>query len=156
MRGLLAIMVMLVAGCGSSPEPAAKTETPPAPAPAPVKDLTGLLPSAGRVSARVVPDHLLDQPKMPGGTLGDYAAGSRKYQLFIIETDNAQDAALLLLDMKGALQNPEYLPNFGGYFGTMGTQPVFGFAKLQYLAGVVGLSQKDADPLARTLAARLR
>jgi hypothetical protein len=156
MRGLLAIAVMLLAGCGSSPEPAAKNETPPATAPAPVKDLTGLLPSAGRVSARVVPDHLLDQPKMPGGTLGDYAQGSRKYQLFIIETDNVQDAALLLLDMKSALQNAEYLPNFGGYFGSMGTQPVFVFAKLRYLAGVAGLSQKDADTVARTLAARLR
>ena len=93
---------------------------------------------------------------MPGGTLGDYAQGSRKYQLFIIETDNVQDAALLLLDMKSALQNAEYLPNFGGYFGSMGTQPVFVFAKLRYLAGVAGLSQKDADTVARTLAARLR
>ncbi|MGD1071579.1 MAG: hypothetical protein ABSB15_15680 [Bryobacteraceae bacterium] len=156
MRALLPIAALILAGCGSSPEPAAKTEAPPATAPAPVKDLTSLLPAAGRVGAKVVPDHLLDQPKMPGGTLGDYTVGNKKYQLFIIESDNAQDAALIMLDMKSALQNPEYLPNFGGYFGTLGTQPAFVFAKLQYLAGVVGLSQKDAEPIARTLAARLR
>jgi hypothetical protein len=157
MRLLLPIAVMILAGCGSSPQPAARTtEAPPATAPAPVKDLTSLLPSAGRVSARVVPDHILDEPKLPGGSLGDYAVGGRKYQLFIVESDNAQNAALTLLDIKGALQNPEYLPNFGGYFGTHGTQPVFVFAKLQYLAGVAGLPQKDAEPIARTLAARLR
>jgi hypothetical protein len=153
---MLPIAALILAGCGSSPEPAARTETPAAPTPAPVKDLTELLPSKGRVGARVVPDHLLDQPKMPGGTLGDYAEGRGKYQLFIVETDTAQNAALLLLDMKSGLQNPEYLPNFGGYSGTLGTQPVFVFAKLRYLAGVAGLSPKDADPVARTLAARLR
>ena len=163
MRALWAIAVLILAGCGSTPEPSAKTaEAPPATAPAPVtanapvKDLTGLLPSAGRVGAKVVPDHILDEPKLPGGTLGEYAVGSKQYQLFIVESDNAQNAALMLLDMKGALQSPEYLPNFGGYFGTHGTQPVFVFAKLQYLAGVAGLSQKDAEPIARILAARLR
>jgi hypothetical protein len=157
MRVLFPIVVLILAGCGSSPQPAVKTtEAPPATAPAPVKDLTSLLPSAGRVSAKVVPDHILDEPKLPGGTLGEYAVGSRKYQLFIVESDNAQNAALMMLDMKGALQNPEYLPNFGGYFGTHGTQPVFVFAKLQYLAGVAGLPQKDAEPIARTLASRLR
>jgi hypothetical protein len=159
MRALLPVMAtiaMVLAGCGSSPETPAKTEASPSPAPASVRDLTGLLPPAGRVSARVVPDHLLDQPKMPGGTLGDYAAGGRKYQLFIIETDTNQSAALLLFDMKTVLQNPEYLPNMGGYFGTLPTQPVFVFAKLRYLAGVVGLPESQADPFARTLAARLR
>ena len=157
MRVPLPLAMMILTGCGSSPEPAARTtEAPSATAPAPVKDLASLLPSAGRVSAKVVPDHILDEPKLPGGTLGEYAAGSGKYQLFVVESDNAQNAALMLLDMKGALRNPEYLPNFGGYFGVHGTQPVFVFAKLQYLAGVAGLPQKDAEPIARTLAVRLR
>jgi hypothetical protein len=159
MRALLcamAALAMIVAGCGSSPEAPAKTEPRPAALPVPPRDLTGLLPQAGRVSARVVPDHLLDQPAMPGGTLGDYAAGSRKYQLFIIETDTSQNAALLLVDMKTALQNPVYLAHMGGYFGTAGARPIFVFAKLRYLAGVVGLPQKEADPIARALAARLR
>ena len=156
MRVLLPIVVLILAGCGSAPEPAVKTtEAPPATAP-PVKDLTGLLPSLGRVSAKVVPDHILDEPKLPGGSLGEYAVGSKRYRLFVVESDNAQNAALMLLDMKSALQNPEYLPNFGGYFGSHGTQPVFVFAKLQYLAGVAGLPQQDAEPIARTLAARLR
>lgn len=156
MRALLPFALAILAGCGSSPEPAARTEVPPATALAPAKDLTGLLPYAGQVSAKVVPDHIFDEPKLPGGTVGDYAVGSRKYQLIVVGSDNAQDAALLLLDIKGTLRNPEYLPNFGGYFGTLGTQPVFVFAKLQYVAGVVGLPQKDAEPIARILAARLR
>lgn len=153
---VMATMAMILAGCGSSPEAPAKREPRPAPIPAPVRDLTGLLPPAGRVSVRVVQDHLLDQPKMPGGTLGDYALKGKKYQLFIIETDTNQDAALLLFDMKTALQNPQYLPNMGGYFGTSGGKPIFAFAKLRYLAGVVGLPETEADPIARTLAARLR
>jgi hypothetical protein len=152
----IAAITILLAGCGSSPQAPTKPERQPAPVPAPVRDLTGLLPPAGRISAEVVPDHLLGQPAMPGGTLGQYAAGGRKYQLFIIETDTAQSAALLLVDMKGALQNPAYLPNMGGYFGTAGSKPIFVFAKLRYLAGVAGLPEKEADPIARTLAARLR
>src|SRR5437868_14833918 len=104
----IAAIAIILAGCGSSPQAPPKTEPQPAPVPAPVRDLTRLLPPAGRISAEVVPDHLLGQPAMPGGTLGQYAAGGKKYQLFIIETDTAQSAALLLVDMKSALQNPAY------------------------------------------------
>ena len=106
MRALLAMALTVLAGCGSSPEPAAQPAAPPAAAPARVKDLTGLLPPAGQVSAKVVPDHILGEPKMPGGTVGDYAVGNKKYQLFIVESDNAQNAALMLLDMKGVLKIP--------------------------------------------------
>jgi len=145
---------LILAACSTAPPPpAAKTEPP---APPPVKDLSSLLPATGRTAARVVPNHLLDQDKMPGGTLADYEAGKKKYQLFVVETANNEDAALLLIDMKHALKDPEYLPNFGGYFGSGGTRPVFVFAKLQYLAGVTGLSKEDADPIARILAARLK
>ena len=107
-------------------------------------------------NARVVPDHLLDIPKLPGGTLGDYQAHGKKYQLFIIETASNQDAALLLLEMKNVLASPEYISYMGGYYGKEAAGPIYAFAKLQYLAGVVGLAQHDADPIARQLAARLR
>jgi len=154
-RLVLALAAFSLAGCATAPEPAAA----PAPLP-PVRDLTALLPAEGRMAASVVPDHLLGQPKMPGGTVGDYQTGGKKYQLFVIEADSVQAAAFLLVDMKSALQNPEYIAHmggyFGGYFGTGATGPVYVFAKLRYLAGVAGLSQDEADPIARVLAARLK
>ena len=128
--------------------------TPPA-----VKDDTALLLPLNRTAARVIPDHLLGKTALPGGTIGDYEEHGRKYQLFIIETESAQDAAILLLDLKVSLTDPAYLANMGGYFGTdAGTPagtPIYVFAKLKYLAGVVGLPKNLADPIARQLAARL-
>jgi len=144
-------------GCGSSSPSAAKTEEAARPkdeAP-PVKDNTGLLPAAGRVSATVVPNHLLEIPALPGGTIGDYKVGKKKYQLFIIEADSNQKAAFMDTDLRDALKNPEYIAYMGGYFGEHNGTPVYGFAKLQYLAGVVGLPKDEADPIARQLAARL-
>jgi len=154
MRCVLAVALLILLGCSSAPEPAAKTESPPAAAS--VRDLSGLLPAAGLIGAKVVSDHLLDQPKMPGGTVGEYNVRGKKYQLFIIDAENGQKAAFLLVDMKSALKDPEYLSHMGGYFGSDGMKPVFVFAKLQYLAGVVGLPKDEADPIARVLAARLR
>src|SRR6185437_11141024 len=151
------IFALNTIGCGSSSPPAAKTKQAPTPtqeAP-PVKDNTGLLPATGRLSAQVVPNHLLDIPALPGGTIGDYKVGKKKYQLFIIEADSNQKAAFMDTDLRDALKNPEYIAYMGGYFGEHNGTPVYGFAKLQYLAGVVGLPKDEADPIARQLAARL-
>jgi len=153
MRVLLcAALALTMLACGGAADKAPPAEAPPAPA----KDLTSILPADGRVATRVVPNHILDQAKMPGGTLGDYESKGKKYQLFVIDADTNQQAAFLLLDLKGALQSPEYISYMGGYFGSDGKQPVYAFAKLHYLAGVVGLSKDDADPIARVLAVRLR
>lgn len=89
------------------------------------------------------------------GTIGEYYANGSKYQLFIIETDSAQDAAILLLDLKATLKDPAYIAYMGGYFGTDAGGGVYVFAKAKYLAGVVGLDEATADPIARQLAARL-
>ncbi len=158
MRSILLLFAIALAfnvtGCGSSSPPPAtakKEEAPP-----PVKDDTCLLPLEGRVSAKVVPDHLLDIPALPGGTLGDYKVGKKKYQLFIIEAESNQKAAFMDTDLRDALKNPEYIAYMGGYFGERNGTPIYGFAKLQYLAGVVGLSKDEADPIARQLAQRLR
>jgi hypothetical protein len=43
----------------------------------------------------------------------------------------------------------------GGYFGMDGDRPVYIFQKGVFLAGFVGLPEKDADVLARQFAARL-
>jgi hypothetical protein len=120
-----------------------------------VKDNTALLLPANRTGTRVVPDHLLGKAALPGGSLGDYDANGKKYQLFIIETASAQDAAILLLDLKVTLTDPAYIAYMGGYFGMDAGAPVYVFAKAKYLAGVVGLPKDAADPIARQLAARL-
>jgi hypothetical protein len=150
MRGLALIAMFMSIGCSSAPE-----KKPEIPAPRPVKDDTALLLPLNRTSAKVVPDHLLGKSALPGGTLGDYDVDGLKYQLFIIETDSAQDAAILLLDLKAALKDPAYIAYMGGYFGTDAGGPVYVFAKAKYLAGVAGLSEDRADPIARQLAARL-
>lgn len=150
-RALLAAGLWL-AGCGAAPAPDKQAAAPP---PAPVKDDTALLPAANRTGARVVPDHVLGIMALPGGSVGDYQDGAKKYQLFVIETESAQDAAILLLDLKKSLTDTTYLAHMGGYFGSSGDTPVFAFAKLKYLAGVTGLPRDAADPIARELAVRL-
>ena len=150
MRGWALIGVLALIGCGSAPEKKAE-----APAPPPVKDNTAQLLPLNRTSAKVIPDHLLGKSALPGGTIGDYDAAGLKYQLFIIETDSAQSAAILLLDLKATLKDSAYIAYMGGYFGTDANGPVYVFAKAKYLAGVVGLSEDRADPIARQLAARL-
>jgi len=153
MRWFISIAALLLAACSSVPAPEKKAAVPPPPPP--VKDHTALLLPDHRTGAQVVPNHVLGIAAMPGGTVGDYANGGSKYQLFIIDTQTAQDAAFLLLDMKGALTDPAYIAYMGGYFGTNAGKPVYVFAKLDYLAGVVGLDREKADPIARELAARL-
>jgi hypothetical protein len=153
MRWALFAAVVLLAGCGASEKKAAAP-----PPPQPVKDDRLLLLAAHQTSAKVVPDHLLGKVALPGGTIGDYHDGGKKYQLFVIETATAQDAAFLLLDFKPLLTDPAYIAFMGGYFGpdaTNGT-PIWVFAKGKYLAGVVGLPRDPADALAREFAARLR
>ncbi|MGA2713876.1 MAG: hypothetical protein ABSG41_12285 [Bryobacteraceae bacterium] len=145
------LFAALMVGCSSASEK--KVAAPPPPPP--VKDDTALLLPLNRTAARIVPDHLLGMTAMPGGTIGDYEEGGKKYQLFIIETASAQDAAILLLDLKVSLTDPAYIAYMGGYFGTDAGKPVYVFAKLKYLAGVVGLPKNLADPVARQLAARL-
>ena len=120
-----------------------------------MKDDTGLLLAQNRVSATVVKDHLLGKPVLPGGTLGEYNDHGKKYQLFIVETMSSQDAAILLLDFKKTLKDPDYIAYMGGYSGTDEGTPVYVFSKLQYLAGVIGLPKAKADTIARQLAARL-
>jgi hypothetical protein len=146
------IAALFLAGCGSSPESrvenAEKVEKV-------VPDHTAVLPKQGLIASRVVPDHILDIPKMPGGSLGDYAAKGRKYQLFIIDAGTGQKAAFLLLDLKATLHTPEYIAYMGGYAGSDGNRSIYVFAKKQYLAGVVGLPKAEADPIAIELASHL-
>jgi len=121
-----------------------------------VRDQSRMLPPKGLKHSGIVMDRVAGIPKLPGGTVGEYASGGKTYQIFIVDADTNQQAAFLLLDAKGVLQNPEYLSSFGGYFGQESGRPVFVFAKERYLTGIVGLPQAEADPIARTLASRLK
>ena len=150
----LTLLCLIFAGC-SAPAPE-KTQAVAPPPPALVKDDRALLPEQNRTGAEIVPDHLLGKKELPGGTLGEYVAKGKKYEMFIIETSSSQDAAILLLDLKNTLSAAEYIAYMGGYFGSDSGQPVYAFAKLRYMAGIVGLDKDKADPLARQLAVRLR
>ena len=152
-RCLLLLVAAALTGCSSAPEAEKKAEAPPPPAA--VKDHSAALPAEGLKTSEVVLNHLLGRQEMPGGTLGNYEAKGRKYQQFIIDVDDNQKAAFLLLDFKKTLKDPDYIDYMGGYFGNDGAQNVYVFAKLHYLAGVVGLPKGEADPIARVLASHL-
>jgi hypothetical protein len=150
---LLTALVLTSCGSGSDKKAAVAEAVPP---PAPVKDNRILLLAENQKVAMLVQNHLLGKKVFPGGTLGEYDDGDRKYQLFIISTASPQDAAILLLDTKVTMGDPQYIAYMGGYYGTDAGKPFYVFADKQYLAGVVGLPEDLADPIARQLAARLR
>lgn len=152
---LLAGLALLMAACGSGTDKKAAVQQAPPPSP-PVKDDRVLLLAENQKSAALVQDHVLGMKVLPGGTVGEYDDGDRKYQLFIVETESPQDAAILLLDTKAAITDPQYLAYMGGYFGTESGKAFYVFADKKYLAGVVGLAEDLADPIARQLAVRLR
>ncbi|MCU1258201.1 MAG: hypothetical protein JWO80_1086 [Bryobacterales bacterium] len=113
------------------------------------------LPSKDQMSTRVVADHLIDPSLAPGGTLGDYKGAKGSYQLGLIHMASNDKAAFFLLDVKKILSNPQYLPNMGGFFGMRDGTALYVFAKGPYVASVKGLKMDDADPIARTFAARI-
>jgi len=145
---------MLSISCGSAPksaesEPAKKAE-PPRPS-----DESQRFPTANLVKTEVVDKELMGKPFMPGGTLAHYKKGKTEYDMFVAKLPTATDAAILLPDWRRALAGSKLIPSFGGYFGQDGGRPVFVFCKGAWIAGIAGLSEKEADTQARALAARL-
>lgn len=113
------------------------------------------MPATNRVKTEVVAKTLLGKSFMPGGTMGFYKKGPKEHRMFVAKLKDPTTAAILLLDWKKALAGAKLVPSFGGYFGTDGGQPVFVFTRGAWMAGIVGLSEKEADGEARVLAARL-
>jgi hypothetical protein len=150
---ILFIAAVLLSACGSAPkpapEPAKKAE---APKPS---DESHRFPTANLVKAEVVDKELMGKPFMPGGTLGHYKKGNTEYQMFAAKLPTATDAAVILPDWRKALTDAKLVPSFGGYFGKDAGRPVFVFAKGEWIAGIAGLSEKEADTQARTFAAHL-
>jgi len=120
-----------------------------------IRDESRRFPQANLVVAKVVQDHLLGKPFMPGGTLARYKKGKAEWTLFAAQCPNAVDAAIRLPDWRKALKDAKLEASFGGYFGLDNGVPVFVFAKGVWIAGVMGLPEKEADAQARLLAAKL-
>ncbi len=158
-RTLLAIVAAFaLAGCSSSPETAKKETPPPAPAPAPApkpKDETARFPLANRVSVTVTETPVLGKAMLAPGNVAEYRRGPVSYRLFLVKAKSSEAAAVMLFDLKSAMGAPQFKPSFGGYYGVHGAQPLFAFQKGTWVAGVEGLPDKDADPIAREFAARL-
>jgi len=145
----------LCLACGGGEQAAAPQEPKAAPAKAMPEDESHRFSKEDRVSTEVVDDNLLGKDYLPGGNQAEYDRGGKKHQLYLIKTGSPEDAALLMFDIKGRLADAKYVPHFGGYFGMDGDEPTFVFPKNSYVAGIVGLSQDDADELARHFAGRL-
>jgi hypothetical protein len=148
---LVVLMLGLAAGCGAPeatppPKAAAKPKPP---------DLSRFFPQKDRLEVTIVEDHVMGSQALPGGNVAEYRAGAKRWRLFLVPAKSAEAAAILLLDYKSTLKDPRYVPAFGAYFGADGETPVFVLQKGPYLAGVAGLAEKDADPVAREFAARL-
>jgi predicted small lipoprotein YifL len=153
MRFLALATIALLAACGSSSEkaPAAK----PAAAKPKPPDLSRHFPQKDRGEVAIVGDNVMGSKVLPGGNVAEYKTGAKTWRLFLVQAKSAEAAAILLLDYKSTLKDPKYVPAFGAYFGADGQTPVFVLQKGVYLAGIAGLSEKDADPIAREFAARL-
>lgn len=154
---LAAAAISVLAGCSSAPPPApskSPSEAPSAAATLP-KDETFRFPAEDRVETHVVANHMLNQTFLPGGTMAHYKNGKTEYDLFVTQFPSATDAAIALANLEGSLQGAKLIPTFGGYFGTDAGRPAFIFPKDTWIAGVIGLPEKEADPIARTLASRL-
>lgn len=112
-------------------------------------------PKTNLVNTTVVEKGLMEKSFMPGGTLAVYKRGKTEYQAFVAKLPSASDAALLLLDWRKELTEPKLVPSFGGYFGKDSDRPTFVFSKGDWVAGIVGLTEKEADLQARALAGQL-
>lgn len=154
MRILLApVMAAALISCSSEPKPAQKAVTPAA-APKPA-DESRRFPTADLVETKVIDRELAGKPFMPGGTLAKYRKGKTEYEMFVAKAPSATDAAIALSDWRKSMTDPKLVAAFGGYFGQDGGAPVFVFTKGDWIAGVRGLAEKQADVPARLLAARL-
>jgi hypothetical protein len=150
----LAGVLAVLCACGGVP-PKEQPQAPPVAAPAKPPDERRRFPLADQVNVRLVDDHILGKDFLPGGNVAEYRRKGKTYQQFLVHSKSAETAALLLFDFKSHLRDAKYLPHMGGYFGIDGAAPVYMFQKGAFLAGFVGLPEKEADVLARQFAARI-
>ncbi|MEO8024958.1 MAG: hypothetical protein ABI823_00710 [Bryobacteraceae bacterium] len=152
-----ASLAAVLCSCGPDPKPASSTPAGTAePAAVPrVADESRRLPKPNLVASEVIDKNILGKTFLPGGTIGKYKKGKVEYQLFVAKSPSPTGAAIALSDFRGSLDHPKLIPSFGGYFGEDNGRPAFVFTKGSWIAGVVGLPEKEADAVARVLAAGL-
>jgi hypothetical protein len=155
-RGFIcALGLVVLSSCGApgdAPAVAEKKEAAPVVRPA---DEGRRFPRTNRVSHEIVDNHLLGKDFLPGGNLAAYENAGKKYQQFLISSASPDQATFLMMDFKDRFRDAKFVGHFGGYFGYDGETPVLLFPRNNYLAGVVGLPQEEADQVARDFAARL-
>lgn len=153
---VIAVAALGLAGCGGGSEPK-QAAAPAAPARAVERpaDETRRFPPANRVDVKVIEDKILGKDFLPGGNLATYKKGAVEYQMFLVKAKDTSEPALWLLDLKKTMTDPKLNAGFGGYFGKDAGKPVFAFTKNNYLAGVLGLNEKQSDTVARELAVRI-
>ena len=142
--------MVLLAGCSPAPEP----PKPAAKHVAPV-DESRKMPLENRVSAGIVDDHMLGRQWLPGGTLGHYKKGAKEWDLILVKAASPTTAAGWLLDFKRELDGSKVVPSFGGFYGTDKGRPAFVFTKGGWFAAVTGLTEAEADVVARPFALRI-
>ncbi len=150
----VAIFVILLSSCESKPAEAPVVAAPKDATPKPA-DESRRFTKVHLVDTIVVEKQLLGKPFMPGGTLAQYKKGRTDFDMFIAKMASPTEAALVLPDWKKALPDAKYIASFGGYYGHDAGRPIFVFTKGVWIAGVAGLSEKDADVEARKLAKAL-
>jgi hypothetical protein len=149
----IAVSAAWLLSCASEPKPAPE---PPKKAEAPKpRDESRRFPKTNLVETKVVDKELMGKPFMPGGTLARYKKGRIEYEMFVAKLPTPNDSAMLLPDWRNALTGARFVPSFGGYMGQDSGRPVFVFCKGAWIAGIAGLSEKEADLQGRILAARL-
>jgi hypothetical protein len=149
------ILAGVLAACGGQTQAPAERATQAAPAVPTPPDESRRFPAEGRVKVDLIDVNLLGKPHRPGGNLAAYARNGKQFRLFRAVGASPDAAAFPMLDFNNVLAVAKYVIHMGGYFGRDGEEPVFVLQKGKYLAGVVGLDEKEADLTARELASRL-
>ncbi len=143
------ILLVVLAGCSTPPAPQVSKRHA-----APMEE-SRRMPLENRVSADVVPDHMLGRDWLPGGTLGHYKKGVKEWDLILVKADSPTASAGWLLDYKKELVDSKVVPSFGGFFGSDKGRPAFVFTKGAWFAAVMGLPEAEADAVARPFALRI-
>jgi hypothetical protein len=148
---IVAVFAVVLSSCDSKPAPAVET---PKSAEKPA-DESRRFSKVHLIDTIVVEKQLLGKSFMPGGTLAQYRKGKTDFDMFIAKMASPTEAALVLPDWKKLMADSKYEASFGGYYGHDAGRPVFVFTKGAWIAGIAGLTEKDADVEARKLAKAL-
>ncbi len=154
-RPFALITLVAALGCESPPEqPPADPETSTRPAEE-IRDETHRFHKDGLVVAKVVETGLGGKEFMPGGNFAEYDKDGTKYQVLFTQRRNADQAMFLSMDYKDILTDSQFVPHFGGFFGTDSGTPTLIFQKDRYFVVVRGLELEAADQAGRMIAGYL-